>query len=341
MNKTSVAIPRFAAGLFHRRCLSTAGLLLLALQCAPGPAAGAGTLKDALRPAPLENGFAMPGYHLWCPSVIKVGGAYHLFASRWPARYGMAGWTEHSECVRATSQNLLGPYVFQEVVLQKRAGHWDNSRVHNGRVVRAGGKFVLYYINNAVTTGCAWADSIEGPWTRSKKPLMRASNAAILVRPDDSIYVFARLKDRDGANRAIAFRARTYDAPYELLGGGENLLPGGAELEDPAIWWAGNQYNVLLNDWKGRATGVSKAGAQYFSKDGIHYTLASREPVFTRQLPQAGGAVRKLSRRERPFVFVNEREEVVALFTACLPEKGEGDAFIAAQPVANYKPDTP
>jgi hypothetical protein len=168
---------------------------------------------------------------------------------------------------------------------------------------------------------------------------MRASNAAILVRPDDSIYVFARLKDKDGANRAIAFTSAAYDAPYGLLAGGENLLPGGAELEDPAIWWANNQYNVLLNDWKGKATGVSKAGAQYFSRDGVHYALADTAPVFTRQIHHAGGSVKKLSRRERPFVYVNDREEVVALFTACLPEKGEGEAFIAAQPVANYKPD--
>src|SRR5215469_1892305 len=78
------------------------------------------SFKDCLLPAPKHGGFAMDDYFLWCSSVIKVGGTYHMFASRWPAQYGMGGWTKYSECVRATSTNLYGPYKFQEVVLQKR-----------------------------------------------------------------------------------------------------------------------------------------------------------------------------------------------------------------------------
>src|SRR5580700_4997627 len=142
------------------------------------------SFKDCLLPAPKNGGFAMDGYILWCSSVIKVGDTYHMFASRWPAQYGLGGWTSHSECVRATSTNLFGPYTFQEVVLQKRADHWDNSRVHNVKIVRAGNKFVLYYINSANQTGYAVADSVTGPWTRLDKPVMKVSNPAILVKPD-------------------------------------------------------------------------------------------------------------------------------------------------------------
>ncbi len=78
------------------------------------------SFKDCLLPAPKTGGFAMDGYILWCSSVIKVGDTYQMFASRWPLQYGLAGWTKYSECVRATATNLLGPYQFQEVVLQKR-----------------------------------------------------------------------------------------------------------------------------------------------------------------------------------------------------------------------------
>src|SRR6516225_9525856 len=85
------------------------------------------SFKDCLLPAPKNGGFAMDGYILWCSSVIKVGDTYHMFASRWPLQYGLNGWTKYSECVRATSTNLYGPYQFQEVVLQKRPGHWDSS----------------------------------------------------------------------------------------------------------------------------------------------------------------------------------------------------------------------
>lgn len=294
------------------------------------------TFAAALRPAPKQGGFAMPGYMLWCSSVIKVGDTYHLFASRWPAQYGMAGWTRYSECVRATSKDLLGPYTFQQVVLQKRPGHWDNSRVHNVRIVRAGGKFVLYYISAANDTGYAVADSITGPWTRIEHPVMAVSNPAILVRPDQSIYVFGRLRDAAGVNRGIAFTAPSYRGPYSVVAGGVNLLPNGGELEDPTIWWAHDQYNILLNDWKSHATGIFKAGAQYFSKDGEHYELMSHQPVFTKTVPYADGTTETFKRRERPFVYTDDSGEVIALFTACLPQ--HGPSRIVVQPVDHYVP---
>ena len=294
------------------------------------------SFKDCLLPAPKHGGFAMDGYILWCSSVVKVGDTYHLFASRWPAQYGLAGWTKCSECVRATSTNLYGPYEFQEVVLQKRADNWDNSRVHNVKIVKAGDKFVLYYINSANQTGYAVSDAVTGPWSRLDKPAMKVSNPAILVRPDLSIYVFGRLRDSTEVNRGIAFTAPGYPGPYSVVANGDNLLPNGGELEDPTIWWANNQYNVLLNDWKGKATGIFKAGAQYFSKDGVHYSLMTKEPVFTKTVPFDDGTSETFSRRERPFVYTNEMGEVIALFTACLPS--DGPARVVVQPVKNYYP---
>lgn len=294
------------------------------------------SLRGDLLPAVKNGGFRMDGYMLWCSSVIKVGGVYEMFASRWPAKYGMGGWTHYSECVRATSTNLFGPYQFQEVVLQKRPGHWDNSRVHNVKIVKAGDKYVIFYINTANETGYAVANSITGPWTRSDGPAIRASNPAPLVRPDLSVYVFCRLRDSAGVNRGIAFTAPSYQGPYTIVDDGDNLLPDGAELEDPTIWWADNQYNLLVNDWQGHATGIFKAGAQYYSKDGIHFYLVSHEPVFTRKVDYDDGTSESFQRRERPFVYVNERGEALALFTACLPQNGP--SRVVVQPINHYYP---
>ncbi|HXF10375.1 MAG TPA: glycoside hydrolase family protein, partial [Desulfuromonadaceae bacterium] len=294
-------------------------------------------LRDFLLPAPKNGGFAMPGYILWCSSVIKVGDTYHMFASRWPDEYGLAGWTRYSECVRATSTNLLGPYTFQEVVLQKRPDSWDNSRVHNVKVVKAGDKFVLFYINSANQTGYAVADSVTGPWKRCDRPVIPASNPALLPRPDGSMYAFCRLRDDQGVNRGIAFTAPSYAGPFQKVANGANLLPDGGELEDPTIWWANNQYNIVLNDWKGHATGTNKNGAQYFSKDGVHYTLLSRDPVFTKTVPYDDGTSETFARRERPFVYVNEKGEALALFTACMPTNEH--ARVIGQPIRNYYPD--
>lgn len=294
------------------------------------------SLKDCLLPAIKNGGFKMDGQILWCSSVIKVGDTFQMFASRWPAKYGLGGWTSRSECVRATSTNLFGPYAFQEVVLQKRANNWDNSRIHNVKIVKAGAKFVLYYINSANQTGIAVADSVTGPWTRQDRPVMKVSNPAILVRPDLSVFVFGRLRDGAQVNRGVGFTASTYAGPYTAVANGDNLLQDNNELEDPTIWWANDQYNLLLNDWKGKATGINKAGAQYFSKDGIHFKLMSREPVFTKKVVYDDGTSETFSRRERPFIYANEKGEALALFTACLVN--EHEARIVVQPVNRYLP---
>jgi hypothetical protein len=299
-------------------------------------AAAKSVFAESLLPAPKNGGFRMDDFMIWCASVIKVGETYHLFASRWPAQYEMAGWTKYSECVRATSTNLFGPYAFQEVVLQKRPDAWDNSRVHNVKIVKVGPKFVLYYINSANQTGYAEADSITGPWKRSASFVMPFSNPAPLVRPDLSIYCFGRKRDAAGVNRGQAYTAASYAGPYRIVEEGANLLPNNCELEDPTIWWANGRYNVLLNDWKGLATGTGKAGAEYYSLDGVQYHLVSTKPVFSKSVAYDDGSSEVFKRRERPFVYVNEKGEVLALFTACLPE--HGPSRVVVQPVNHYYP---
>ncbi|MDP4208988.1 MAG: glycoside hydrolase family protein [Bacteroidota bacterium] len=294
------------------------------------------SLKEFMKPAVKEGGFKMDSFYLWCPSVIKVGDTYHMFCSRWPARYGMGGWTKFSECVRATSKNLYGPYTFAEVVLTKRDGFWDNDRVHNVKIVKSGSTYVLYYISSKNETGYAYSDKITGPWTRIDNPAMKVTNPAILVNADKSVYVIGRGEGKDKMNIAIAFTAPVFKGEYKLLNNGANVLPNDYELEDPTIWWANNQYNMLCNDWKAKATGTFKAGAQYFSKDGVSYTLVSKEPVFTKNVVYDDGTSEVFSRRERPFVFVNENNEVTAFFSTCLPQVGS--ARIVVQPVDNYVP---
>lgn len=324
--------------------MAVMGLVIVGVRGAdtqPVATAEAGkSLKDSLLPAPKNGGFRMPGEILWCPSVIKVDDTYHMFCSHWVGTLG--DWTSKSECIHATSKELLGPYTFMETVMKKRPDNWDKSRVHNIKIVKAPDpethkdKFVIFYINSANQTGTAVADSINGPWTRGDKPVISASNPAPLVREDGSLYVFCRKGDANKVNRGIAFTAPSYKGPFTVVQNGENLLPNGGELEDPTIWFAHDQYNVVLNDWKGHATGTEKNGAQYYSKDGIHYTLMSSDSIFTKTIPYDDGTSETVKRRERPFVFANEKGEAIALFTACLVDDHE--AKIVVQPIDHYVP---
>lgn len=314
----------------------SATLRLMAVICLlQATAANAQTLKDALQPAVKKGGFKMEGYILWCPTVIRVGNTYHMFASRWPEQYKLGGWTTWSEIVRATSDNLFGPYTFQEVVVQKRAGYWDNDRAHNPKIVKAGNKYVLYYISSANETGYAWADAITGPWTRCDSVAMRFSNPAPYVEKDGSIYVFGR-KSVNEIRIAQGATAPAFNGPYTVFNDGKNLLPGMNQLEDPTIWRAAGQYNVILSDFRGDATGINKNGAQYYSTDGIQYKLVSPESIYTKTVTYDDGSSFTFRRRERPFVFVDEKGAVTAFFTSCLTN--EEQSWIEVQPVNNYVP---
>ncbi|QKJ29037.1 hypothetical protein HQ865_04475 [Mucilaginibacter mali] len=297
--------------------------------------AQAQSIKDAIQPAIKNAGFKMEGYILWCSTIIKVGNTYHMFASRWPEQYGLGGWTTYSEIVRATSDNIYGPYKFQEVVIQKRPGAWDKERAHNPKIVKTGDTYVLYYISTANKTGYAWSRSITGPWTRSDEEAMPFSNPAPLARADGSIYVFGR-KAVNNVRVAQAYTAPAWNGKYTLLSDKDNLLPDNNQLEDPTIWWAQNQYNVILTDFTGTLTGTTKAGAQYASVDGINYKAISKEPVFTKTVTYDDGTTQTFKRRERPFVYTNEKGEVIAFFTACLTE--DGKSWVVVNPVKNYVP---
>jgi hypothetical protein len=297
------------------------------------------TLRDAMKPAVKNGGFKREGYILWCPTVIKVGNIYHLFASSWPEKYGLGGWTKYSEIIRATSDNLYGPYKFAEVVISKREGYWDNDRAHNPKIVKAGNKYVLYYISSANETGYAYADKITGPWKRSDSVAMPFSNPAPLVRKNGSVYVFGR-KAVGKVRIAQAYEAKAFNGKYHLVSNKFNLLPDSNQLEDPTIWWASGQYNVILNDFNGDLTGAKKNGAQYYSTDGIHYYPSTKESIFTKTVTYDDGTSKTFRRRERPFVYVDEKGRVTAFFTACLVQKEDGSeqSWIEVQPADNYIP---
>lgn len=170
------------------------------------------SLKDLMLPAPLEGGFRMEGYWVWCGSVVKgEDDKYHMFASRWSKDLPMhPGWLVGSEIVRAISDTPEGPYKFEEVVLDRRgAQYWDGRATHNPVITKYQDKYLLYYIGTTHPVserisrdqlmlggdlhifacsnqriGLAVADSVYGPWERFDEPILS-------TRPDcfDSFMV--------------------------------------------------------------------------------------------------------------------------------------------------------
>ncbi|MDD3430215.1 MAG: hypothetical protein PHG02_09470, partial [Oscillospiraceae bacterium] len=74
-------------------------------------------IQNYYKPAPLEGGFVMEKYWVWCGSVVQgEDGLWHMFASRWPKTLPFhPGWGIASEIVRAVADKPEGPYRFAEV----------------------------------------------------------------------------------------------------------------------------------------------------------------------------------------------------------------------------------
>jgi hypothetical protein len=301
-------------------------------------------LKDALKALPETAIFKMDGYYLWDPSVIKVGETYHLFCSRWPADKGMNGWLR-SHVIRATSKSLFGPYVFKDIVLEPTNHPWATQAIHNPKVIKVGNKFLLYHLGIPKwVTGFALADSIQGPWIPVNKPVILTNNPALLVRKDGSAYAVGKFKPkvfRDGIWDACmnAFEADNYLGPYKLVKDTLNRLPNHFELEDPTIWWANNQYNVICTDWEAKVTGIEKSIVYYTSKNGIDYELFSQIPVWSQRepVPLENGSVISVKGLERPQVYTNEKNELEALLVSVYPFE-KIPTYIMIRPVNNFLP---
>ncbi|MEK4041034.1 glycoside hydrolase family protein [Paenibacillus sp. FSL L8-0493] len=194
------------------------------------------SLMDRMLPAPLNGGFRMEDWWVWCGSAVRgEDGRFHLFASRWPKWLPMhPGWLLRSEIVRASADNAEGPYTYEETVLPARgAEYWDGRSTHNPHILRYGDKFLLYYMGSTYPfaepqpnetvelddyrviaarankrVGLAVADSVFGPWTRMDAPILPTrpgrfdsfltSNPAPCIREDGSLLLVYKARKYEG-----------------------------------------------------------------------------------------------------------------------------------------------
>ncbi|MCX6269613.1 MAG: glycoside hydrolase family protein [Bacteroidetes bacterium] len=247
--------------------------------------------------------------------------------------------------IRATSKSLFGPYHFQGVALDPSRHPWATQAIHNPKITKVGNKYLIYHLGIPQwKTGFALADSIEGPWTPVPYPVISTNNPALLIRPDGSAYAVGKFKPkvpRDGkwdANMQ-AFEASNFMGPYKLVHDTLNRLPGNFELEDPTIWWANNQYNVICTDWEAKVTGVQKSVVYYTSKDGVNYQLFSQIAIWSQSdpVPMQNGETIQVKGIERPQVFTNEKGEVAALLVSVHPAE-DIPTYIIIRPVKDFVP---
>jgi len=276
------------------------------------------------QPVPKHSGFKMNGWFVWGGSAIKVDDVYHLFASRWPDSTGFpSGYMQHSEIVRATSTNPLGPYNFQEIVIGEREPeYWDSEMAHNPSIYKTGNTYVLYY--NAISksggyrqVGYATTQNVEGPWKRCEEAIdfgMDANNPAAFFESDGSV----KLMWRDRNLRTYLATAPSFVGPYTIQN--DNVWSE-SKIEDFYLFKQNGQYYMVCEDNAGAVSGHVRWGVRFVSNNGIYNWQPVESPIFyDHTICWTDGSVLQCERRERPQLLIDENGNVTHLFTSVLFE---------------------
>lgn len=267
-------------------------------------------------PAPVAGGFRMPGYWIWCGSVIKgEDGRYHMFASRWPKSLPMhPGWLAASEIVRAVSDHPAGPYVYQETVLGARSpAYWDGCSVHNPHIVKVDSTYVLYYMGTTYPfplpdeeepllpndplvvvarankrIGVATAPSVTGPWTRRDHPVLLprpnyfdsflVSNPAPCVHDDGSVKLIYKSRPYEGHSYGnMQLGLACAESVYgPYARQPEPLFPPAIHIEDPFIWRTARGYEMIAKDMDGSICGERYSGVHAWSANGEQWEMTTQ-----------------------------------------------------------------
>ena len=263
---------------------------------------------DAVKPRDVANGIEDAQYSYWCTSVVKgPDGKYHNFVVRWPedSPKGHMEWPR-SDVVHAVSDSLTGPY---EVVKEIGKGH------NVSAYLAKDGTWILYIID-----GCYRGPSLNGPWTRGTLEFdtrgrrgVDMTNCTFAQRSDGSYLMVNRTGEvwisKDGNQEP--FRRVSNRSAYPPV--------RAARFEDPVVWRDDVQYNLIVNDWFGRA-------AYYLrSRDGQRWDwdqgLAYGPGIFRHE----DGSVEDWHKIERPRVIQDERGRATHMLFAVIDDAKEVD----------------
>jgi len=229
---------------------------------------------------PLNRILELEGYYVWgCSPVVAPDGKIHVFFSRWDSSKGMGGWISRSEIAHAVADRPEGPYYNVETILAPRGeGYWDGTTCHNPHIQFVDGKYCLFYMGNSnkktntKRIGLATADSLNGPWKRTDKPLLEAgpagawddhctSNPSFIKHPNGQYWLYYKSWNTD-----------EYENPVnpKIRGNRKYGLAISKKLEGPYKRYS----NKPIIDYSGFGNNRQLEDGNIFIEDGKFYMLA-------------------------------------------------------------------
>lgn len=304
-----------------------------------------------ISPTPRTAVLEEDGYIVWGASMVQAkDDMCHLYYCRWKGTLG--DWYKTSEIVHATSDNPLGPFISQEVVLTREPeaeNWWCGVSSFNPNVVEFDGKYYLYYTgsnglnfpiiqpdgsfktskNGTVITqriGVAVADNPAGPWKRMKEPLIELSEEGFgsqmncnpaVARDDDGNYVMV-YKCSAGKKVGIFLSVATAEKPTgPFIKSNKKIIvtPGtNFAAEDPFLWFQNDKFQCVVDDQKGVLSG-EKSLVRFESVDGFNWVKAEPFVLSRCQIPWEDGEIEKTHHLERPQIWLKNGKPAV-LFAA-------------------------
>jgi hypothetical protein len=317
-------------------------------------------LIDNRIPVPVNSGFRMPGFNVWCGSVIKAeeDGRYYMFASRWPVGAGYK-WALDSEVVLASSDNPVGPYQFEDVVLPTRGTRfWDGLMTHNPTIHKYKDTYLLYYTGTIYpyrNYDVAWANkriglatskSIKGPWVRRDAPILDprpgrwdnqiTSNPAPCILPDGKVILVYKSTRTGHWAQGFDFDLRLgvavadhFEGPYKYASD-EAILPftgtKNSNIEDAYVWQEKDGFHLLCKVFDaGRdLIGEDDGGIHAVSPDGIHWKLADNPKGYSRTVHWSDDKTETMIRLERVQLLIENGIATHAIFAIVDSAKSPG-----------------
>jgi hypothetical protein len=247
----------------------------------------------------------------WDGQIIKgPDGKYHLFASRWDQSRGHNGWFG-SAAVHSVSDSPIGPYVDKGLAWPDNQG----GKGHNVTALVLPDKSYAVVVSETRPGDVFVSKSLDGPWKQLGSIQVdangfeardaRMSNVALMVRPDGDFEIVAR-------SGAIMIGTNGILGPYKLQGRSVYAnMPGlpARNLEDPAIWYSGGMYHIVVNCWSERKAFhlTSPDGIHNWTNRGLAYDPTTDFVRYT------DGTVNHWEKIERPGVLLENGH--VAYFT--------------------------
>ncbi len=296
-----------------------------------------------------------PGYRVWGLSVIPWDdGSYHAYYARWPESLGHGAWLSHCEIAHAESDRPEGPFVFKNVVLgHHNPGGWDVSNAHNPNVCISNWTINLYYISNDLNgkfekendnnypsidwfgknwnlvrntqrIGVARATSPEGPFIRSKRPVVEPHGAFknIAVNPAvayvNGTYVMIMkgddVKVKDWHRIQLVGHATNAEGPFTF---NEEPVYDKAQTEDAGIW-----YDKRTEDYYMACHVMNSPDLALFTSKNGHQWRQADNPLFKKkEIELEDGSIWKPDRVERPFILTDAAGKPIMLYVA-IADKG-------------------